>query len=784
MVARRMPILFLVLLTALLVSQMHLPAKPLGASTVRHAVLVRINSKRISSQTQEQMTTPAGPFRRVFTEKDSISMNLISGPGASSNYGGTLNRDFAIFSPDRTKFVVLIKRGEIRSNTTKYSLLLYRTAKVFHSPTPIVLVSMSSSSNREAIKDVSWLPDNDTILFIGEHEGETSQLYSIRCTSRILTRLTDHQTSLEAYSADARAKTIAFLASKASKRVINPATVRRGLHVSGEEMADLIRGKIKDDERELYILRNGVVRRQPVPSTLNGKLWDESTEISLSPDGRNLVLKLNLVVVPDDWQEYRDRWVHRGATQYRPAGAPSWIFQYGIIDLEHRGARVLLHSPIGYSGSKIAWSPDSRSVVVTGIYLPLQSPLDRELVETRTFAVEVALDSLKYVVVTDEQLVLRGWDTKNSPTLVFRDESSLKSATFPWRFVHFRKEAGVWRRVEVVDHVRDQIPEIITEEDLNTPPRLFALNTLTGEKSLLLDLNPQVRHLRLARVEETGFEGAAGKQIRAGLYLPLDYAPGKQYPLVIQTHGFDPTSFWIDGPYPTAYAAQGLATIGICVLQLPSTHEWISTPEEGPKMVDTLERAIAYVRGRGILDERRIGIIGFSRTGFHVQYALTHSALHFAAAVVADGSDGGYSQYIQFLNASPYTASDSELTNGAMPFGPGIASWIQRSPEFSLDKLEAPLLIEALNPSSLSFQWATFVGLRRLSKPVDLLYLPTGAHILQKPWDRLASQQSVIDWFGFWLLHREDRDPEKASQYARWRDLQRLHDQVVRVSPN
>ena len=52
------------------------------------------------------------------------------------------------------------------------------------------------------------------------------------------------------------------------------------------------------------------------------------------------------------------------------------------------------------------------------------------------------------------------------------------------------------------------------------------------------------------------------KEVRAGLYFPVGYVPGKKYPLVVQTHGFDPKSFWIEGSFTTAFAAQALAVIG------------------------------------------------------------------------------------------------------------------------------------------------------------------------------------------------------------------------------
>jgi hypothetical protein len=64
--------------------------------------------------------------------------------------------------------------------------------------------------------------------------------------------------------------------------------------------------------------------------------------------------------------------------------------------------------------------------------------------------------------------------------------------------------------------------------------------------------------------------------------------------------------------------------------------------------------------------------------------------------------------------------------------------------------------------------------LRLQKKPVDLIYIPDGQHILQKPMERLASQQGSVDWFDFWLNGHEDPDPAKAEQYIRWRELRKL----------
>jgi len=113
---------------------------------------------------------------------------------------------------------------------------------------------------------------------------------------------------------------------------------------------------------------------------------------------------------------------------------------------------------------------------------------------------------------------------------------------------------------------------------------------------------------------------------------------------------------------------------------------------------------------------------------------------------------------------------------GAPPFGNGLSFWLRNSPGFLLDKVQTPLQIQALSPNSILGEWQWFEGLKRLGKPVDMLYLPTGIHILVRPWDRMASQQGTVDWFCFWLKGEEDPDPTKADEYARWRELRKLQE--------
>jgi hypothetical protein len=77
-----------------------------------------------------------------------------------------------------------------------------------------------------------------------------------------------------------------------------------------------------------------------------------------------------------------------------------------------------------------------------------------------------------------------------------------------------------------------------------------------------------------------------------------------------------------------------------------------------------------------------------------------------------------------------------------------------------------------LGPPSVLLEWEIYSSLHQQKKPLDLIYFPRAEHILQRPSERIASQQVTVDWFRFWLQRYEDSDSSKRQQYARWRRLE------------
>jgi len=226
-----------------------------------------------------------------------------------------------------------------------------------------------------------------------------------------------------------------------------------------------------------------------------------------------------------------------------------------------------------------------------------------------------------------------------------------------------------------------------------------------------------------------------------------------------------------DGVYTTAFAARALASHGIVVLQMRERFDDLVTAQEASNRVLGFESAIDHLASDGVVDPKRVGIIGFSRTCYHVESALIKDPERFAAATIADGVDASYMQYLLFAEST--MARESERIYGNVPFGEGLREWTARSPGFHLHQIQTPLRIEAIGAISLLGEREIYASLWKQGKPVDLIYFPNGQHILQKPLERMASQQGNVDWFRFWLKDEEDPDPAKAKQYARWRVFRR-----------
>jgi hypothetical protein len=105
-----------------------------------------------------------------------------------------------------------------------------------------------------------------------------------------------------------------------------------------------------------------------------------------------------------------------------------------------------------------------------------------------------------------------------------------------------------------------------------------------------------------------------------------------------------------------------------------------------------------------------------------------------------------------------------------LPDGKTAERWRELSPALNAARVTAPLLMNS-SDSEYTIALQLYTSLMELNKPVELFIYADEGHIKNQPKHRYEIYQRNLDWFSFWLQHREDPDPAKVEQYLRWRAM-------------
>jgi RNA polymerase sigma factor (sigma-70 family) len=475
-----------------------------------------------------------------------------------------------------------------------------------------------------------------------------------------------------------------------------------------------------------------------------------------------------------------------------------------LREISERSGRVtpLLTAPIAASlawGDVVSgtWSEDGDRLLLTNTFLPLDGQIEtersRRLRPCAVADVELVSHKTQCIVYSRDGYIA----TEENPTPLRLERASFGTSkdevvlNYGWRDGRmltewYRLQDGDWKLSRSLpeqvegggsEHSALNAPDLVSlqiKEDINEPPTLWATDVATSRSAKIWDPNhQQFKEIRFGEGSVYRWKDQNGYEWAGGLFKPVGFIPGRRYPLVIQTHGFEEHVFITDGSYQTAMAARALATAGIMVLQVDTRRDHMESIREPDDQLLGFQSAVDSLSRAGLVDPGRVGIIGFSRTSWYVEYALIERPHLFVAATIADGADYSYMQYLLEVGGN---RKPDETINGGKPFGSGLQRWIERATGFRLYQVRTPVRIEAIGPLSILEEWEIYSSLQGQEKPVDLVYFPRGEHTLERPLERLASEQGNVDWFRFWLENYEDPNSEKKEQYERWSHLRELRD--------
>jgi dipeptidyl aminopeptidase/acylaminoacyl peptidase len=752
----------------------------------------------------------------AFGVKDAIAMNRFSDLSETGSGADALS------SPDGKYFAVVTSKGDLQTNTIESALSIFKASDVLGKLNQTTADRFQirrvvcrlrsipqgpvSVSYNPVISSLRWSSDSQELYFLGTISNGVHRLYRASPEGRETRSVTPASFDVRYFDLARNSVIFTRWLSLSTQSKVSPS--RRmsesvgAYSVTGRTIDEILfphwgpavyRTELWRAQSRKFGFHLELISRFSSPTC---DFWPEL--LSVSPQGEFAVALLPVRKILKQWESYvpahrgnEARWLRIHADDNRMT-SPRYVKalkQYALINLKKRSVEALIDAPeadpLGYPEAvKAAWSTDGQQVLVTNTFLPLNNTGGTEaserLLPCMAVSVQVRTARLDCVAFAADDFV-RGAPQRVLEDASYgedRDEVRLRFSSPLGSSIleTYHLQSGRWRRASAASELLPRpAMNIALRQSLSEPPTLWATDTRSKKSVMLWNPNPQFAQIKFGEVSRFNWKDDAGNAWQGELIKPPGCRPGERHPLVIQVYDYAEGKFFPDQIFPTAMAARPLSSAGIVVLQMRKRSSHSLNEQEASDHLRGMEAAVRSLAEVGLVDPARVGVVGFSWTCWYVEYALIKRPQLFSAAVIADGNDNSYMEYHLWGATNPLLRYQIEAINGGAPVGDNLMNWLYSAPGFQLDHVVTPLQIEAIGPSSVLLEWELYSSLQLQSKPVDLIYFPEGEHLLQKPLERLASEQGSVDWFRFWLEGFEDPDPKKAGQYKRWKDQGSRH---------
>jgi dipeptidyl aminopeptidase/acylaminoacyl peptidase len=270
-----------------------------------------------------------------------------------------------------------------------------------------------------------------------------------------------------------------------------------------------------------------------------------------------------------------------------------------------------------------------------------------------------------------------------------------------------------------------------------------------GAPVKLTDYNAATAGLDLAAAETVTYPTSLGSQADAVLTFPPGYVAGRTYPLVVHIHG-GPTSASQRG---FDRQVQLMAARGWLVLQpnyrgsdnlgLAYQRGVRYDPGEGPGK--DIMAAVAAVRARGIVDERRIVVGGWSYGGIMTAWMISKYHVWRAAFSGASVND-----WATDYGVADDPGADRALFHGSPYVGDNVGEYRKASAITYVRDVTTPVLIvsdvgDNRDPFATSSMY--YRALRDNGKDATFVAYPVDGHFPTDPVRTADLYGRWIDWF-------------------------------------
>jgi dipeptidyl aminopeptidase/acylaminoacyl peptidase len=313
---------------------------------------------------------------------------------------------------------------------------------------------------------------------------------------------------------------------------------------------------------------------------------------------------------------------------------------------------------------------------------------------------------------------------------------------------------------------------LINYSDPTTPSNWYTASLRQiGARSTwkqITDSNPQAKNIAVGETEEIEWKSSDGKMVGGVLVKPVNYEPGKRYPLIVQIHGGPAGASTLNynasyGNYSNVFAGAGY----VCLL--PNYRGSINYGEKFKMEIggdyfrlgyDDIMTGVDHLISIGLVDGDKMGVMGWSAGGHWSNWILTHTD-RFKAISSGAGAMNWISMYAQ----SDIQRNREYYYGGKPPYEDFDKYW-NVSPLKFIKNAKTPTLIHVVDgdprvprPQSEELHMA----LKKLGVPTEFFVYPGTTHGIADPRNQMVKMVAEFNWFEKWIRGKQG--------WFEWKDL-------------